>query len=124
MTVHCLKIRAESPDSVGLQEVRDAVERYIDTHEEVLEAERVGITDVVQGEQQPAPTHLHGTFRFTLDSTKRELIGQAEDVLQQVVNWYVLGYHGCDHDLEGSDRGDCSWDAVVTWGPVPSEVSL
>ena len=75
-------------------------------------------------ESTDGPIHLRGHFRFTLSSSKSELLETIEDILQQHVGWYVVQYHGCDHDRDPSETEGCSIDAEITWGPVPDGVRV
>jgi hypothetical protein len=121
MTVHCVKVLAEHPAGVTLQQAQDAVQQWLDQHTRTVEDEEVPL--FVRDEQgSSAPPHFEGTYRFTLDSTRSTLLDEIENVLQQVVDWYIVAYHGCTHDEDGG--GDCTWNERREWGTVPTEVQV
>lgn len=119
MTVHMVRIRSEFPDGVTVEEIQQEVDYYLNNNHPTLREQEMSIREYVPPEDGAGVRHLIGDFRFTLENTKDELLREAESRLQRVVSWYVLQYHGCPHD----ETGECSWDAEVTWGPVPSGVT-
>lgn len=126
MTVHMVRIRCERPPDVGLPSIRQAVEDWVAQHDEVLNAQRVTVNEQAQvgGFGTEPPLHLFGQFRFSLANSRSTLLDGVENVLQQYVGWYLVGYHGCDHDEAPTQNAGCQWNERREFGPVPSEVKL
>ena len=124
MTVHNVMVRAEKPDGISIEEISNAVESYVDRHEETLQPERTDVS-LTGGEDPmlPGPEHVIGSFRFAATEGKRALLDEAESLLQNHVSWYVVRHHWCAHDEAESGRATCSWDETTAYGPVPGEVA-
>lgn len=116
MTVHAVKVFTEVPDGVPIQDVRDAVSAWVDSHEEVVVENRQEVSQYGGG---GVPEYIYGEFRFANTESKSNLLGRIENALSQVVSWYVLRYHGCTHDGTG---GTCPEGQLTEWGSVPPEV--
>jgi hypothetical protein len=114
-----IELLAEKPADISLGQAEMAVNDWLAHHEQVVETQRTDL-QVVSGEVGEAPQHFQGRYRFSLSSSKTALLDEAEQALQQYVDWYLLRYHGCSHDGTG---GECGWDDTRSWGPVPQEVS-
>jgi len=121
-----VRIRCERPLEVPLRSVRQAVEGWVKQYDEVLDTQRVGVNEQAQvgGLGTEPPLHLYGQFRFSLADNRSTLLDGAEDELQQYVNWYLVGYHGCDHDEAPAQGASCQWNERREFGPVPSELKL
>lgn len=125
MTVHNVTILAEKPDGVTIEEIREAVDEYVDRHEEVLQPERreVFLRGGAEDPTHEVEAHVKAVFRFGAHEGKRALLDRAESLLQRHVKWYVVRHHWCNHDEDGGDRGECGVDETSSHGPVPEEVA-
>lgn len=122
MTIHLVTVLSENPDEYTLDQIRQQVNDWVESHVEWLqdtEEHRISRawTDV---DTSVGVEYLEGNFRFTLDDDKTTLLDDAEANLQPYVAWYRLGYHSCDHD-ENAQAG-CSWDEEREYGTIPPGV--
>jgi len=118
MTVHAIMVKAEKPN-IPEGQARQEVHSVLENHPKVLEDEQVDLT--YNEGTPPTPEHAHLTMRFPLSVTKTVLLNNVETALQQVMDWYIVGYHGCTHDGTG---GGCAVNERREWGPVPQEVTV
>lgn len=118
-----IRVVCERPNDVPLDDIKKGARDWVNNHNEVLETQSMSIQEQPINIDNPqSKTHLRGNWRFSLDSTKQNLIDQIENKLQKWVSWYIVGYHGCDHDI--SDRNGCVWNRKEEFGKVPNGVSL
>ena len=122
MTVHMIRIKAEK--SVSLDKAQSVVGNWISNHLEVLKEERSGLSVANTEMDDSGIDYFRGSWRFSLEDDKQNLISEIEEDLSQVVNWYVVKYHKCNHDEDADSRGNCSWDEIEEYGDVPSEVRI
>lgn len=51
--------------------------------------------------------------RFLQDNSKSNLLQKFTDKLENKVDWYRVGYHSCEHDMENGSP--CGWDDKQEW---------
>lgn len=117
MTVHMIRLVAEEPPDYSVEEIRTAVEDWVNRYSETLTTERLTVTKQEGG---TGTVYLLGQWRFAWAEDATVMLDDLESSLQTYVAWYRLGYHQCDHDE--TDRGGCSWDREREYGTVPDDI--
>jgi len=118
MTKHMIRIYAEGPKNVKRDEVRLPVGKWAGQHKRWSDDPS---KSPMQVDLTPSGVgYAVGNYRFYTTDDKVVLITDVADRLQNVVSWYRIGYHLCDHDEDLSTG--CSWDDTAEYGPVPDEI--
>lgn len=118
MTVHEVTICSEYPDGITLDQIRQAVQNWVDNHDEWLGDDAEQTVDAVNTKEDTTNDGvqiLAGEFRFNTTTTKVQILDDAEATLQNYVAWYRLGYHVCDHDE--TDPGQCDFTDQREYNP-------
>lgn len=128
MAVHMIRVvaAANSTDTPGmtLSEIRTAMDEWVANNSEWTEDPQSH--DMNEDVLLRDGTEVYeGSYRFTLDDAKDNLLQKCEDKLTDKVDWFRLGYHSCSHDE--ADPSPCSWEEVRDWTSkntesVPSSV--
>jgi len=120
MTVHMVRVLAESPRGGAATAIDNWVQNYSEwTADPVAHELREVNTELDGG----GTTHLRGDWRFEdQGEAPTDILSDLSDRLQSLEGglWHRLGYHVCDHDED--DRGGCEWDETVEVGSVPADV--
>lgn len=123
MTVHGFRIHTHTPGGMTFEDIRLSFEKWRTDHPEVLTGE-ASITLAGDDADAASPSeHIYAEIRFDTTTSRSQLEGAITGVLEQAVDWYAIGYHGCDHDISPDQRGSCTY-TYTKWGPVPSGVGV
>lgn len=122
MTVHRLEVLTHVPDGMTFEEVERAVDGWVDQQPRALIEEDTPLFEDGGPDAAPptAEPYIVGSWRFSVDIPKSQLLARAEGFLQGHVDWYVIRYFGCDHDAE--DPVGCTKNDDRKWGGVPDGV--
>jgi hypothetical protein len=117
MTTHMFRLVVEQPDGVTEQEANSIVDDWLANNTPWTDDPIDHSVFVVDDPLTDAPNHFRGDLRFEFSDAKTDLLSQMETDLQEVVSWYRIGYHECDHDE--ANANPCSWDNQIEYGTVP-----
>jgi len=60
MTVHAVRVRSEKPSQYSMDQIRQAVQGWVDRYSEAITTQRVDVRLVDPGENVPTPRHVYG----------------------------------------------------------------
>ena len=109
---HMLRFECSKPTTTpNPDQLFNSIDNWLDGFTEALPGQRSDVSFVEPDDG--SETYVQGSYRFTIDESKANIIDQLEQRLQNHVEWYEIKYHVCDHGK--NDRGGCEWDDVIEW---------
>lgn len=119
MTVHMIRVYSEPPKGDAETAVSNWVENY---SEWTADSEEHSLSEAT-ADMGEGTTYLTGNWRF--EDQGETPIDILEDLSQRLQSfqgglWHRLAYHICYADEDNPQP--CSWDEVVEFGTVPSDI--
>lgn len=128
MSVHMIRVKISTTGSNIDYLINDYIPQWLINHTAWTDAEKPNEKPVLidsPSDVDDTPAHYAASWRFSWgDNSKSVLLDNLKAYIDSYSDWAVIGYHVCDHDKEGSERGGCSWDDIIRQGNVPAEVDI
>lgn len=117
MTYHAVLVLSEDPPG---SDVATRVRAQNAKHDEAIPGEA---REFGPYSPEDAPAHAKGRYRYKKTEGKESLLDSIENSIPEIVSWYAIYYHECDHGLSANLRLSCEWRPERSKGAVPPEVT-